>query len=78
MGARIALTPVIIQRIVKIRVAAAAVADGGADVGEIGHFELGFTNEYNGIAYRFMRIFTEVAGTVATGIDFVAHLAKKA
>lgn len=68
----------VIKNAAGLNLAATAVADGGADDGAIGHFELGFTNEQNGVAYRFMRLFTVVAGTVATGIDYVAHLAKKA
>jgi hypothetical protein len=62
-----------------LNLAATAVADGGADDAEVGHYELGFTNEQNGVAYRYMRLFTVVAGTIAAGgIDYVAHLAKKA
>lgn len=61
-----------------LQLAAGAVAAGGGGGAEVGHYELGFTNEENGVARRFMRLFTDVAGTIATGIDYVAHLAKKA
>jgi len=67
-----------VKNVAGLNLAATAVADGGADDGEVGHYELGFTNEQNGVARRYMRLFTVVAGTIATGIDYVAHLAKKA
>lgn len=67
-----------VKNVAILELAAGAVAAGGGDEGEIGHYELGFTNEQNGVARRFMRLFTDVSGAVATGIDYVAHLAKKA
>jgi len=39
----------------------------------VGRYELPFTNELNGTVYRYMRIFTEVQGTIATGINYVAN-----
>lgn len=36
--------------------------------------ELAFTNEVNGTAYRYLRVYTRVEGTVATGINYVANL----
>jgi len=38
----------------------------------VGRYELPFTNELNGITYRYMRLFTEVQGTIATGVNFTA------
>ena len=67
-----------IKTVAGLNLADVLVSDGGADDGEVGHYELSFTNEYNGVAFRFCRVFTEVAGTVATGIDYTAHLAKAA
>lgn len=43
-----------------------------------GHYELPFCNEVNGTLYRHARIYTDVAGTIATGINFVARAVKKA
>ncbi len=34
-------------------------------------------NEANGTLYRYVRIYTEVAGAIATGINYSAFLAKK-
>ena len=41
-----------------------------------GRFVVPFRNEENGTTYRYARIQTTVAGTVATGINFSAWIAK--
>jgi len=41
-----------------------------------GRFVVPFRNEQNGTAYRYVRIYTLVAGTIATGINFAAFVAK--
>lgn len=41
----------------------------------VGRYELPFTNEINGTTYRYMRGYTDVTGTIATGINFVANVA---
>lgn len=43
-----------------------------------GRYELPFTNEINGTLYRYMRIYTDVTGTIATGINFTARGVQKA
>lgn len=40
-----------------------------------GRFVVPFRNEQNGTNYRYVRIYTLVAGTIATGINFSAFLA---
>lgn len=52
-----------------------ATAPADADTGT-GRFLVPFRNEQNGTIYRYVRIYTEVAGTVATGINFTAWIAK--
>ena len=52
-----------------------ATAPADADTGT-GRFVVPFRNEQNGTIYRYARIYTEVAGTIATGINFVAFIAK--
>lgn len=42
-----------------------------------GRFAIPFRNEQNGTVYRYVRLYTEVAGTVATGINFSAFVAKR-
>jgi len=61
-----------------LNLAATEVADGGADDAAVGHYELHFCNEYNGVLYRYARLYTVVAGTIATGINYTAWLAKQA
>lgn len=44
---------------------------------EVGRFVLPFDNEVNGTVYRYMRLYTVVAGTIATGINYTAFLARR-
>ena len=53
-----------------------ATAPADADT-STGRFAVPFRNEQNGVIYRYVRLYTEVAGTVATGINFAAFLAKR-
>lgn len=53
-----------------------AGAPADADTG-LGRHVVPFRNEQNGVLYRYVRINTIVAGTIATGIDFTAFLAKR-
>jgi hypothetical protein len=39
--------------------------------------EIAFTNEVNGTVYRYIRGYTQIAGTIATGINFTANLVQK-
>jgi hypothetical protein len=41
-----------------------------------GRRELAFCNEVNGTIYRYLRLYTFVAGTVATGINYVGNLVR--
>lgn len=42
-----------------------------------GRFAVPFRNEQNGTLYRYVRIYTLVAGTIATGINFSAFIAPR-
>jgi len=42
-----------------------------------GRFAIPFRNVQNGTIYRYVRIYTLVAGTIATGINFAAFVAKR-
>ena len=56
---------------------AAAIPGGGdTDNGE-GRYKLPFTNVINGVHYRYMRLYTVVAGTIATGVNYSAFITKK-
>lgn len=55
----------------------------GADVSnirsadsDVGRYELPFTNVINGTHYRYMRLYNRVSGTVASGINYKAFVAK--
>ncbi len=39
--------------------------------------EVAFTNEVNGHTYRYIRVYTVVTGTIATGVNFTANLFTK-
>lgn len=54
---------------------AATLGNADTDNG-IGRYELPFTNEINGTAYRYMRLAIDVEGTVATGVNFTAWVVK--
>lgn len=41
----------------------------------IGRFKLFFDNENNGTYYRYLRVYTVVAGTIASGINYAAYCA---
>jgi hypothetical protein len=53
--------------------ATATAPNGAADT--VGRFVLPFRNEKNGVTYRYMRLYTLIAGTTPS-IDFSAFLAK--
>lgn len=38
----------------------------------VGRYELPYSNEINGTTYRYMRVYTDVTGTIATGINYTA------
>lgn len=39
-----------------------------------GRYELPFLNVQNGTIYRYLRMYTKIAGTIATGINYTAFL----
>jgi hypothetical protein len=53
-----------------------ATAPMDATVG-VGRYMVPFTNEQNGTMYRYCRIYTRVSGTIATGINYSAFIAKR-
>ena len=59
-----------------LELGAAEVTGGDAD-SAIGRYILPFRTEKNGTTYRYVREYCDVDGTIATGINFTAHLTKK-
>ena len=41
-----------------------------------GRFIVPFRNEQNGTTYRYVRLYTVIAGTIATGVNYTAFIAK--
>jgi hypothetical protein len=42
----------------------------------VGRYELPFTNQQGGTCYKYIRLYVDVAGSIATGINFTAFVAK--
>lgn len=57
------------------RGAAGVIGNGTDDVP--GRYAIPFRNERNGTIYRYVRVRTVVVGTIATGINYMAFLAKR-
>lgn len=51
---------------------AAAALSGDKDLG-VGRYTIDVCNNQGGSTYSYMRVYTHVAGTVATGIDYIAY-----
>lgn len=50
-----------------------SVNGSGAD-SAVGRYVLPVQNEFNGTIYRYARLYTRIAGTIATGINYSAFL----
>lgn len=55
---------------------ATEVRPGGAADSTTGRFEVPFTNQQNGVTYPYIRVYTDVSGTIATGINYSAFIAR--
>ena len=64
-----------IKNVSALRIGHSSVTLNDASEGAIGRYELPFTNEFNGVAYRYLRLYTLVVGTIATGINYKAYAA---
>ena len=53
-----------------------SVTGASADSAATGRHEFGFTNDLGGNTYRYARLYSDVSGTIATGINFTAWIAK--
>ena len=47
---------------------------GGDQDSTTGRYKIPFTNERNGTVYQYLRSYTDVNGTIATGINYTAYL----
>lgn len=54
----------------------AAEVIGGDQDSAVGRYIVPFRTEKNGTIWPYVRVYTDVDGTIATGINFSAHLSK--
>ena len=52
----------------------AAETLGGDQDSAVGRYVIPFSNLRNGTTYRYLRVYTDVTGTIATGINFKAYI----
>jgi len=64
-----------IQNLGQLNLGATEVRQGGAIDSTTGRYELLFTNEQDDTVYRYIRVYTVVAGSIATGINYTAFVA---
>jgi hypothetical protein len=66
-----------IQNLASLDLGATEVRDGSGIDSVAGRYEIPFQNEQNDIRYRYLRVYTFVDGTIATGINYTAFVATK-
>jgi hypothetical protein len=59
-----------------IKVGDSSVTGSSADTG-VGRYVRGVSNEFGGTVFRYARLYTRIAGTIATGINYTAFLTKR-
>ena len=65
-----------VQNLAQLDFGATEVRLGGAIDSLAGRYELAFTNEQKDLQYRYLRLWTVVAGTIATGINYTAFVSR--
>lgn len=65
-----------VQNLAQLDFGATEVRGGGAIDSLTGRYELLFLNEQAGIVYPYVRAYTVVGGTIATGINYTAFIAR--
>ena len=50
---------------------------GGDQDSTVGRYQVPFRTEKNGTIWPYVRVYCDVSGTIATGINYSAHLGKK-
>lgn len=64
-----------VQNVAGIDFGSTSVRKGGAIDSLVGRYELPFITEQADVKRRYLRLYTTVAGTIATGINFAAFVA---
>lgn len=65
-----------VQNLAAIEFGASAARSGSAITSLIGRYELPFISAQCGILYPYIRAYTDVSGTIATGINFSAFFSR--
>lgn len=65
-----------IANLAELTLGAAAALPGGAGVSSVGRYEVPFFNEQDSAKYRYLRAHVTITGTIATGINFTARIAR--
>ena len=65
-----------IQNLAQMNVGAGAVRQGGAATSLVGRLLMPFVNIQADVTYRYLRVYTVVAGSIATGINYTARIGK--
>lgn len=63
----------VIEELAVLHLGSHLVLSGNQDT-QPGRYILPFRNEKNGTVFPYLRVYTTVAGTVATGINYTAHI----
>jgi hypothetical protein len=63
-----------IENLAQLNLGATEVRQGGTVDSLVGRYNVPFTNEKAGQVYKYLRAYTVVAGTIATGINYTAFL----
>lgn len=61
------------ENLAELTLGATEVRPGGAQDSTVGRYEIPFSNVQVDTVYRYVRIYTDVTGTIATGINYTAH-----
>ena len=65
-----------VQNLAQLDFGATEVRLGSAIDSLAGRYELAFTNEQKDVQYRYLRLWTVVAGSIATGINYTAFVSR--
>lgn len=61
-----------IENLAELTLGATEVRPGGAQDSTTGRYEVPFSNVQNDAVYQYLRVYTDVGGTIATGINYSA------
>lgn len=61
------------ENLAELTLGATEVRPGGAQDSTVGRYEIPFSNVQVDTVYQYVRLYTDVAGTIATGINYTAH-----